>query len=134
MAGDILGTTTYGGNPLACEAALRTIRRLRQESIITLIRQKEAYIRAEFLSRWLKCPGVHRASCFGLLFGVIMRSVDEATLTAVRLLRRGVLCARIGSLLRFSPPLNITQEVLDEALNMITECLSVIPTRRNAVE
>jgi acetylornithine/N-succinyldiaminopimelate aminotransferase len=122
-AGDILGTTTYGGNPVACEAAVRTIQRLKSEEIIASIRVKEAYIKAEYVPRWLELSGVSRAGCVGLLFGVTMQSVERATHAAVTLLKNGILCARIRDLLRFSPPLNVSQNTLAEALQVISKCL-----------
>ncbi len=118
--------TTFGGNPLAAAAALAVLRILDEERLVE---------RAETLGRWLgeqlealagdpRVAGAVEVRGEGLLRGLrLAEGVDpSATLAASR--ERGVLLSLAGGdVLRFSPPLVITQDELEEGLAAVRDVL-----------
>lgn len=124
LAGDILGTTTYGGNPIACHAAQVTIRRIRSENIFEHIIECEKLINESGISSWHKSKGVVGSKSYGLLFGIQMESTISAKKKGKALLTNGILCAQVDSLLRFSPALNISLVRLKEVCDVISSVLS----------
>jgi len=120
MAGDILGTTTYGGNPVACQAVWSTIKRVENEKIFDKIADDESFIKEECLASWQANPNVLRAECYGLLFGIEMNDLDEAIEAGLAMFREGLICARINKVLRFSPALNISRDLLHDTVSVIS--------------
>ncbi|MEI7695154.1 MAG: aminotransferase class III-fold pyridoxal phosphate-dependent enzyme [Chlorobium sp.] len=123
-AGDILGTTTYGGNPVACHAAYTTIRRISSENIFEHIIECEKRINENGITLWRESQGVVSAECHGLLFGIQMETTIDAKKKGQALLAKGVLCSQIDNVLRFSPALNIQSGLLGEVCDVISSILN----------
>ncbi|HOY90973.1 MAG TPA: aminotransferase class III-fold pyridoxal phosphate-dependent enzyme, partial [Bacteroidales bacterium] len=121
-AGDILGTTTYGGNPMSCQAACQTIKKIQSLNLLEKIKGQNKKIN-EYIQLWQQYNAVSRASSYGLLFGIEMKNEKVSKQLALKLLQHGILVTRINKLLRFAPPLNIKMEELHWALNKINEIL-----------
>jgi predicted acetylornithine/succinylornithine family transaminase len=118
--------TTYGGNPLACAAALAVLRIFDNEKVIENAERQGAYL-AQRLAAFVadaNLPAAAGVRGLGLLRGlVVAEGFDPAWLVA-DLRARGVLVSIAGgNVLRFSPPLTITQAELDEALVAVEAAL-----------
>lgn len=101
--------TTFGGNPLACAAALATIQIMEEEGLLDHARQRGAWLR-EQIEAW-RDPRISEVRGEGLMIGVEFRS--ETAPLAAALLENGVLAnATAGKVLRLVPPLNISHEDL----------------------
>ncbi|HHY94242.1 MAG TPA: aminotransferase class III-fold pyridoxal phosphate-dependent enzyme, partial [Firmicutes bacterium] len=118
-----LHTTTFGGNPIACAAAIAAINVILEEKLY----EKAAVVGEYFLNglRTLvdRYPAVgQEARGKGLLLGVEFRTNELGYEVAKGLFEDGVLVA--GTLIhaktiRFEPPLTIEKEEVDTVLNIL---------------
>jgi 4-aminobutyrate aminotransferase/(S)-3-amino-2-methylpropionate transaminase len=127
---------TYGGNPLACAAALATIETIEAEGLVDRAQQVER----------LMLDALHRLQADddrlgdvrgrGAMIAVeLVRSgtdepdADLAKAVAAAAHRAGVIvltCGTYGNVLRFLPPLAISDELLTEGLEVLTQIFSEV--------
>ncbi len=112
--------TTFGGNPLVCAAALATIEVIEKEGLL-----QEAIEKGEWLRNKIKAlhnPHIKDIRGLGLMLGV---EFDFEVKPLVKLLiEKGVLAnATAGNVFRLVPPLNISYEDLETAVNRLEEVL-----------
>ena len=123
--------STFGGNPLACAAALATLEILEQEELPA--RAAELGAHALERLRGLQSPLIREVRGRGLLIGIELKKRVQPYLEA--LCERGILTLPAGpNVLRLLPPLVITQEQLDRTIDVIAELLgaSVQPAQSTA--
>ncbi len=111
--------STLGGNPLACAIAREAIAIFKEEKLADRAAESGAYL-IDRLKR-MQSPVIKDVRGRGLMIGVeIDASAGEAKDFAKKLLHEGVLCkdTRVQTL-RFAPPLIITKEQIDWALDRI---------------
>ncbi|GCF07752.1 [LysW]-lysine hydrolase [Dictyobacter arantiisoli] len=116
--------TTFGGNPLACAAALATLDIFEQEDLPA----RAAALGAHALKRLqaLQSPVIREVRGLGLLLGIELKKRVQPYLEA--LIERGVLALPAGpNVLRLLPPLVITEAQLDRALDIVAEVLGATP-------
>ena len=125
--------STFGGNPLACAASLAVLRVLDDEKLIEGARDK-----GEALGRMLEglvrdFPTIcEQARGDGLLRGLVLRPGILARDLVLRLQQLGVLLTAAGErVLRFSPPLVVTKDELEEGVAMVREALLELATPRS---
>ena len=112
--------TTFGGNPLACAAALATLDVIEREGLVARARDLGAH--AQERLRAIDAPVVREVRGLGLLLGVELKLKVTPILQA--LMRRGVLALPAGpTVLRLLPPLVIEQAQLDRALDAVEAVL-----------
>jgi putrescine aminotransferase len=123
-------TTTTGGNPIACAAALAAITVLQAEDLPGQAAQKGEYVKGRLGELQEKYPGIlEKVTGKGLLIGMEFVSDEIGYQLAAGLFARGVITA--GTLtnakcIRFEPALNIPMETLDKALNTMEEVFKEI--------
>lgn len=113
--------STFGGNPLACAAALAAIEAYQQEGLV----QRSAELGAYLLKRLqaLDSPLVREVRGLGLIVGIELKKRVTPILRA--LMERGILALPAGpTVLRLLPPLVITQEELDHVVEVLSEVLA----------
>ena len=113
--------TTFGGNPLACAAALAAIRFMRDERLD----ERAEALGTRFSERFARHrPGRVRAvRQVGLMIGVELRERCRPYLGL--LTERGVLALPAGAtVIRLLPPLVITEAQIDEVADTLTEVLA----------
>ena len=112
--------TTFGGNPLACAAALATLDVIEGEGLPARARELGAHALQRL--RALQAPVVREARGLGLMLGVELKTKVTPVLQA--LMRRRVLALPAGpTVLRLLPPLVIEREQLDRALDAVEAVL-----------
>jgi ornithine--oxo-acid transaminase len=116
--------STFGGNPLAAAVARAALRVLVEEDLIGHSERLGAYL-AERLAA-LRSPLVREVRCRGLWAGIELRpEVGGARKSCERLRDRGLLCKETHThTIRIAPPLVITREQLDWALEQIEAVLA----------
>jgi putrescine aminotransferase len=130
-------TTTTGGNPLACSAALAAITVLLEEDLAGQAKAKGNYVLKQLKQLQQRYPGVlAEARGLGLLIGMEFPTDGIGYKVAAGLFSRGVLTA--GTLtnartIRFEPALNVPQEILDEVLNRLEDVFKTIEVPRRPV-
>lgn len=115
---DVLGYgehgSTFGGNPIACAGALSILKRI-DDDLLQQVRQKSRYVWAKLQN----AKGVESVSGMGLMIGI--KTDKPARDVVEKCLERGVLCLTAKDKVRLLPALDIEQELLDEALNILLE-------------
>ena len=132
-------TTTTGGNPLACSAALAAITVLLEEDLAGQAKTKGEYVRRQLRQLQDRYPGVlANVRGLGLLIGMEFSTDGIGYKVASGLFSRGVLTA--GTLtnaknIRFEPALNVPMEIVDEILNRLEDVFKTIemPRRPHAM-
>ena len=116
---DVLGYgdhgSTFGGNPVCAAAAISVMNRL-DDAFLADVTAKGDYIRKRLTDAG------HEVSGLGLMIGVTTEKPVSEVLTAC--MEKGVLCLSAKEKLRLLPPLNIPQEQLEKAIDIIIEVLS----------
>ena len=114
--------STFGGNPLACAAALTTIDILEREEPPTCAATLGEYALERLRS--LQSSLIREVRGRGLLIGIELKGRVQPYLEA--LLECGVLVLQAGpNVLRLLPPLVITQAQLDNAIDAIEDVLGI---------
>jgi len=122
---------TYGGNPVACAAALGAIATMERLDLNARARHLEALLLGRLADLAGKFPAIGEVRGRGAMIAIEI--VEPGTSnpdagTAARLSagchQQGVLtltCGTYGNVLRFLPPLVISDELLNEAMDVLAE-------------
>jgi acetylornithine/LysW-gamma-L-lysine aminotransferase len=112
--------STFGGNPLACAAALATIRYIESERLPQ--RATELGTRLIDGLKAIPSPLVREVRGLGLMVGVELKDKSASYLAA--LAERGVLALSAGAtVMRFLPPLVISAEDVDTVVQQVAAVL-----------
>lgn len=116
--------STYGGNPLACAVASEALDVLVEERLIDHAAELGAHLQARL--RALGSPKVEEVRSIGLWAGIqLYPEAGGARKYCYALKDRGMLCKDTHThTIRLAPPLCITREQLDWALDQLAEVLS----------
>lgn len=124
---------TTSGNPVCCAAALAGLDVLEEEGLVEKSRRDGQYVKARFEEMQKKYPILGDVRIYGLNGGVELikdpkskePDTDSASKLITYLFQHGVLMITVrGNILRFQPPLVISQEDLDKALDTIDQGLA----------
>ncbi|MDD9940909.1 MAG: aspartate aminotransferase family protein [Myxococcales bacterium] len=117
--------TTYGGNPLACAAGLAVLEILDREGLVARSAERGAYLGGKLAELANKFDSVRDARGLGLLRGLQLAEGVDPISVLVRVREAGVLLSLAGgNVLRFSPPLCVSEEELDEGIAVVDAVLS----------
>ncbi len=121
----LLHSSTFGGNPLACVAAIETLWILREEDIPKQAEEKGKYILGRLSGVQKEFPELIReVRGMGLLVGIEFFEDDMASLFAMEMAERGVLVVYTLNnrrVIRLEPPLTISFEELNTVLEACYE-------------
>lgn len=108
--------TTFGGNPLACAAALAVLDIIEEENLLQKVKDNGAWFKEAVHKA--NIPGLTKFKGVGLMIGL---EFDFETKPLVaKMMEYGVLAnATAGNVLRLVPPLIINQKELQEGLEVI---------------
>ena len=116
--------STFGGNPLACAVARAAIRVIIEEKLV----ENSAIMGDYFMSELEKIdsPHIQQIRGKGLLIGVVLNNeAGGARRFCEALQNKNILCKETHeNVIRFAPPLVITKEDIDWALERINDVLS----------
>jgi 4-aminobutyrate aminotransferase len=132
--------STFGGNPVACAAALVTIRLLREQFV-----QNAATVGARIMDALRELQHKHAiigdVRGKGLMIGVELvrdrqtkaRAVEERNALVQAMFRRGVLILGAGrNAVRFAPPLVLTADQADTVVRLFDESLTEVTQQSSA--
>jgi len=130
--------STFGGNPVCIEAALATMNVLEREGIRNAETVGNHILRR--LRRWVEThPMVGDVRGLGLMIGVELvkdkstreRAHDQRDRVVDLAFERGVLFLGAGeNSIRIAPPLIVTQEQADIAMDVLEECIGIVEKER----
>lgn len=106
--------TTFGGNPVVCAGANYVLSVVANEEFLEQVTQKGQYLK----DKLIKIKGVKSVRNLGLMIGIELEQGDAHAI-AVKCVENGLLIITAKSLLRMLPPLNISYDDLDKAVNIL---------------
>ncbi len=113
--------STFGGNPLACAAALAALDVIETENLPGQAAEKGAYLMEKI--RQMQSPLVREVRGLGLMIGIELKQKVTPYLKALQ--ERRVIALNAGlTVLRLLPPLVITVEQLDFLVGALGEVLA----------
>lgn len=125
-----LHTTTFGGNPLACSAAIATISVLLEEDLPGQAKAKGEYMIPRINALIAKYPDVLKeVRGLGLMLGMEFADNDAGYAVAKELFARNILISGTyinARVLRVEPPLTISYEQIDTFLKALEESLAAV--------
>ncbi|MEA1993601.1 MAG: aspartate aminotransferase family protein [Euryarchaeota archaeon] len=113
-------TTTFGGNPLACAAALASIEIIEQENLA----KRSAELGSYFLKQLhtIESPKIREVRGLGLMIGIELK--ERAGSYVKELMERGIIALLAGScVIRLLPPLIIEKKEIDRVVEALREIL-----------
>jgi 4-aminobutyrate aminotransferase/(S)-3-amino-2-methylpropionate transaminase len=127
---------TYGGNPIACAAALAAIEIIESEKLVDRARHLEGILRSALEAIAAKHPEIGEIRGRGAMIAIELvkaGSKDPNPELMAKVIKycqsKGVLILTAGSygnVIRFLPPLVITDELLKDALGVLAEAFDAV--------
>ena len=115
--------TTYGGNPFAAAAVCKMIDLMEENRITEHVRQITPYLEKKLDELAGNYDFIETRRGSGLMQGLVCRGAVGDIIT--RAMEKGLILINAGtSILRFVPPLIITEEHVDEMVRILNECLA----------
>ncbi len=112
--------STFGGNPLACAAASASIQFMIDEKLWEQAEAKGKYFKNKLSA--FQLSKVRDIRVIGLMIGIELKEKVQPII--VELLEKGILSLPAGTtVLRLLPPLTISYEQLDKAIEVLAEVL-----------
>ncbi len=114
--------STYGGNPIAAKVAIEALEVVKEENLAENAEKLGKIFREEFRS--IKSEMIQEVRGKGLLNAVVIKNKEGKTAwdVCVSMKENGVLAKPThGNIIRFAPPLVITEEQLRDAMDKIKE-------------
>jgi ornithine--oxo-acid transaminase len=116
--------STFGGNPLACRVAVAALRVVEDEKLAEKAEILGQIFRSEL--RKINSPMIEQVRGKGLLNAIIIRPTNgkEAWDVCLKMKEKGILAKPTHQhIIRFAPPLVITEDQLRDALERIKESI-----------
>lgn len=107
--------STYGGNPVCCAGALSVISRI-DDKFLEEVTRKSKFI----FSQLENAKGISSVSGMGLMVGILPEN-KKASDIVKECIEKGVLCLTAKDKVRLLPALNISDNLLEEAISVIKE-------------
>jgi ornithine--oxo-acid transaminase len=118
--------STFGGNPLGAAVALAALEVLEEEKLVERSKTLGAKLREELGK--IDSPRIVEIRGKGLLNAVVFEDGFEAWETCLALRDAGLLAKQThGNIIRFAPPLVISDGELDHAIEVIRRVFEAIP-------
>lgn len=107
--------STFAGNPLACSAALTVLRTMQKKEFFERVNFAGEKIRSE-INSW-NCDVVQEVRGKGLMIGIQIKPQVKPSEIQVECLKKGLcVCTAGADVVRFLPPLTISDEEIEEGL------------------
>ncbi len=118
--------TTFGGNPVATAAANAVLDAIEQDGVLENATTVGAYI-LERLTKFAKsCDRIQEVRGLGMMVGVVLR-YDARPIVEACLKDKLIVNSTAGNVLRLLPPLTLTREEADAALEIVERALATTP-------
>ncbi|MFB0568054.1 MAG: acetyl ornithine aminotransferase family protein [Nitrososphaeria archaeon] len=131
--------TTFGGNPVACEAALATISVIKEENLLDRAVRMGRQVISRFKDMQNRFEIIGDVRGKGLMIGVELvkdgdsktPAVEESREIMKRCFKQGLVVITCGaSVLRIAPPLNIPEQLLEKGLNIVEDVITEFTTEK----
>nr|CDJ98486.1 Aminotransferase class-III domain containing protein [Haemonchus contortus] len=114
--------STYGGNPVACRAAIEALKVIEDEGLVENSAKMGELLQSKLRTLPKEIVSVVRGR--GLFIAVVINKKFDAWTVCNRLLANGVLCKNThGDIIRFTPPLCINKAQIEEVFDIISKTI-----------
>jgi acetylornithine/N-succinyldiaminopimelate aminotransferase len=113
---------TFGGNPLACAAALATVETIEADDLLDRATAIGDYFRQRFEAVRTRCPLIHEVRVKGAMIGIEL-TVDGAPVVKGCLERRLLVNCTHTTVIRLLPALTLSDAELDEGCSILENVL-----------
>jgi acetylornithine/N-succinyldiaminopimelate aminotransferase len=113
---------TFGGNPIACRAALAAIETIEADGLLARADHIGATFQLRFETLRARCPAIKEVRVKGAMIGIQL-AVDGAPFVQACLQRRLLINCTHQTVIRLLPALNLTHADLDEGCSILEEVL-----------
>jgi acetylornithine/N-succinyldiaminopimelate aminotransferase len=110
--------STFAANPVVCAGANYVIDKIANEEFLSEVNEKGEY----FKDKLRKIDGVKSVRGLGLMIGIELEK-DNAKEIALKCVENGLLIITAKNLLRMLPPLNISKNEIDEAVEILNKTI-----------
>ncbi len=118
--------TTFGGNPLACAAALAVLKTIERDGLIEQADEKGAFLKQKLNEKLKGHKLVKEIRGSGLMVGVDLNTDGGAVMR--KMAEMGVLVnAASMTVIRFVPPLIVNEKDIETAVDVLKEALDQSP-------
>jgi acetylornithine/N-succinyldiaminopimelate aminotransferase len=115
--------TTFGGNPLACAAALASLDVIEEENLVQAAKEKGDWFKKKI--RAMNEPSIKEIRGQGLMLGIDFKF--ETKPLVMEMLKNGVIAnATADTVLRIVPPLNISYDDLEEIIEVMQNAIEKV--------
>jgi LysW-gamma-L-lysine/LysW-L-ornithine aminotransferase len=117
--------STFGGNPLACAAAVAAITAIQEENLPAQAAEKGEYLIEKLKN--IQTPNIREVRGLGLMVGIEMK---QKVATYIKTLQeKQIIALNAGmTVIRLLPPLVITYKQIDHLVEVLTEVLAAEQT------
>jgi acetylornithine/N-succinyldiaminopimelate aminotransferase len=113
---------TFGGNPLACRAALATIETIEADGLLARAEQIGERFRQRFEALRTRCPLIQQVRIRGAMIGIEL-TIEGAWVVEECIKRRLLINCTHGTVLRLLPALTLTDQELDQGCDIMETVL-----------
>ncbi len=126
--------TTFGGNPLACAAAIAVIDTIKRDGILEHVTETGTYFIDRLNTLAKSQHAIKEVRGLGLMIGVELHDATLAADIARELMEHKIIINRTSeTVLRFLPPYILEKKHVDTAIDTLTELLAQHESQHTAV-
>jgi acetylornithine/N-succinyldiaminopimelate aminotransferase len=114
--------STFGGNPLATAAGVAALTTILEEGMLENCQKMGDYFLAQLKEIQGKFPFIKEVRGKGLILGMELK-IDGSSIVKEMLKKKILINCTMGNVLRFLPPLIVTQEEIDRVVDALEEVL-----------
>jgi acetylornithine/succinyldiaminopimelate/putrescine aminotransferase len=123
---DVMGpgthASTFGGNPLATAAGLATVKTILETDVLSNVKEMGSYLHGRLEELVNEVPAAKQVRGMGLLLGLVLDRPAGDVIKSC--LQNGLLLTVAGGdAVRFTPPLIVTKQEIDHAVNILAGVL-----------
>lgn len=133
---------TYSGNPLGCAAALGVLKVLKEENILETAQINAMYLNKRMHEEFEQHENVGEIRSIGLIHAIEIvedkgtkKPFDSRLRVGYQVykeaLKQGLILRPLGNVLYFNPPLNITKQELEKAMEIAKNAINSSMSRIN---
>lgn len=122
--------STFGGNPIACAAAIATFEAIDEENLIQNAIEMGEYAKQELEKLVAKYPFIDHIRAKSLMIGIQLKIVGAPIVA--KCLEKGlrINCTH-DTVIRFMPSMTVTKQQLDEAISIFDAALADITPKQD---
>lgn len=114
--------STFGGNYLSCVSGVVVLKELLENHLLTQISENGNYLKAKLLHLMKKTSLITHVRGFGLMQGIELSISPKSIIS--QCIEQGLLLVGAGkNVIRFVPPLIVSKSEIDQALEILEDCL-----------